>query len=74
VTNIRHLGIIFAFDLDVEMERYGNVRNQLFEYFMENGVYLRPLGNTIYITAPYITSDKEMQKIYDTIEGVFDRF
>ena len=74
VTNIRHLGIIFAFDLNVKMERYGNIRNQLFSYFMENGVYLRPLGNTIYITAPFIASDEEMQKIYDTIEGVFDKF
>ena len=74
VTNIRHLGIIFAFDLNVKMERYGNLRNQLFQYFMENGVYLRPLGNTIYITAPFITSDKEMQKIYEVFEGVFDRF
>ena len=74
VTNIRHLGIIFAFDLNVKMERYGNIRNQLFSYFMENGVYLRPLGNTIYITAPFITSDEEMQKIYNTIEGVFDKF
>ncbi|MFC6857906.1 adenosylmethionine--8-amino-7-oxononanoate transaminase [Zunongwangia atlantica] len=74
VINIRHLGIIFAFDLNVKMERYGNIRNQLFSYFMENGVYLRPLGSTIYITAPFITSDEEMQKIYDTIEGVFDKF
>lgn len=74
VTNIRHLGIIFAFDLNVKMERYGNIRNQLFSYFMENGVYLRPLGNTIYITVPFITSDEEMQKIYDTIEAVFDKF
>jgi len=74
VTNIRHLGIIFAFDLNVKMERYGNIRNQLFSYFMENGVYLRPLGNTIYITAPFIASDEEMQKIYDSIEGVFDKF
>ncbi|UAB85533.1 adenosylmethionine--8-amino-7-oxononanoate transaminase [Zunongwangia sp. SCSIO 43204] len=74
VTNIRQLGIIFAFDLNVKMERYGNIRNQLFSYFMENGVYLRPLGSTIYITAPFITSDEEMQKIYDTIEGVFDKF
>ncbi|WP_417884842.1 adenosylmethionine--8-amino-7-oxononanoate transaminase [Zunongwangia sp.] len=74
VTNIRQLGIIFAFDLNVKMERYGNLRNQLFQYFMKNGVYLRPLGNTIYITAPYIISDEEMNRIYEVIEGVFDRF
>ncbi|MDN3595639.1 adenosylmethionine--8-amino-7-oxononanoate transaminase [Zunongwangia endophytica] len=74
VSNIRQLGIIFAFDLNVKMERYGNLRNQLFRYFMDHGVFLRPLGSTIYITAPYITSDEEMQKIYDVIEGVFEQF
>ncbi len=49
VTNPRQLGVIIAFELNVEMERYGNLRNKLFQHFMENGVFLRPLGNTIYI-------------------------
>ncbi len=69
VARTRQCGIIYALDLDVEMERYGNLRDRLFNYFMENGVFLRPLGNTIYISAPYITSDEQLQKIYRTIEG-----
>ncbi|WP_430466982.1 adenosylmethionine--8-amino-7-oxononanoate transaminase [Winogradskyella ouciana] len=69
VANIRQTGIIFALDLDIQMERYGNLRDQLFKFFMDNGVFLRPLGNTIYILAPYVITDEELEKVYKTIEA-----
>jgi adenosylmethionine-8-amino-7-oxononanoate aminotransferase len=56
------------------MERYGNVRDKLFEHFMGSGVFLRPLGNTIYISAPYITTKDQMQKIYNSIKEVLNNF
>ncbi|WP_299225309.1 adenosylmethionine--8-amino-7-oxononanoate transaminase [uncultured Psychroserpens sp.] len=72
VASIRQTGIIFALDLDIEIERYGNLRDKLFQFFMENGVSLRPLGNTIYIQAPYIISDKQLQKVYHVIEEALE--
>ena len=66
------MGIIYALDLNVKMERYGNLRNKLFDHFMENGVFLRPLGNTIYILAPYVISDEQLQKVYDAIKSALD--
>lgn len=74
VTNSRQLGIIYAFELDVEMERYGNLRNRLFKHFMDRGVYLRPLGNTIYISAPFVISGEELEKIYSSIEEALEIF
>ncbi|SDK86951.1 adenosylmethionine-8-amino-7-oxononanoate aminotransferase [Salinimicrobium catena] len=74
VKNLRQLGVIIAFELDVEMERYGDLRNQLFAHFMENGVFLRPLGSTIYISAPYIISKVELEKIYSAIEAALEKF
>ncbi len=74
VANMRQAGVIFAFDLDVKMERYGNLRNQLFKHFMEDGVFLRPLGNTIYISAPFTILDDELQKIYKSIESALEIF
>ncbi len=68
VKNARSKGVILAFELDIETDRYGNLRNQLFKYFMDRGVFLRPLGNTIYIVPPYVISDKELKKIYEVIE------
>lgn len=70
VKNIRQTGVIFAFDLDIQMKRYGNLRNQLFDFFMKKGVFLRPLGNTIYILAPFTILKKELEQIYNVIESV----
>lgn len=72
VAKTRQLGIIYALDLDVKMERYGNLRNKLFNHFMDQGVFLRPLGNTIYILAPYVTTKDQMQHIYGAIRSSFE--
>ena len=74
VKETRQLGVIFALDLNIEMERYGNLRYQLFDFFMKNGVCLRPLGNTIYILAPFVITEDQLQKIYATIEKALDTF
>ncbi len=72
IENTRQCGIIYALDLNLKMERYGNLRDQLFGHFMNNGVFLRPLGNTIYILAPYVISDGQLQKIYETIKSALN--
>ena len=74
VASTRQKGIIFALDLNVKMQRYGNLRDQLFKHFMNDGVFLRPLGNTIYILAPYIINEEQLQKIYDSIKGALKLF
>ena len=74
VTNPRQLGVIMAFELNVEMERYGSLRNKLFKHFMDSGVFLRPLGNTIYVLAPFIITENELDKIYKSILKVLDIF
>jgi adenosylmethionine-8-amino-7-oxononanoate aminotransferase len=72
VARTRQRGIIYALDLNAEMERYGSPRDKLFNHFMERGVFLRPLGNTIYILPPFVISDKQLQKIYCAIKSVLD--
>ena len=61
-------GVIFALDLNVQMDRYGKLRDQLYAFFMEQGVFLRPLGNTVYTLPPYVIADDELNQIYDVIE------
>jgi len=73
VSRTRQCGIIYALDLNVKMERYGNLRDQMFKHFMDNGVFLRPLGSTIYISAPYVITDGQLQKIYTTIEDLLNK-
>ncbi len=68
----RQKGVIFALDLNIEMDRYGKKRYEIFDHFMKQGVFLRPLGNTIYILAPYVITKTQLEKIYDTILTLLD--
>ncbi|MGO4913434.1 adenosylmethionine--8-amino-7-oxononanoate transaminase [Leeuwenhoekiella sp. W20_SRS_FM14] len=70
----RQQGVIFALELAIEMERYGNLRYRIYEACMNEGVYLRPLGATIYILAPYITTREQMETVYAAIRKVLDTF
>ncbi|QWX83304.1 adenosylmethionine--8-amino-7-oxononanoate transaminase [Cellulophaga sp. HaHaR_3_176] len=72
VLQTRQTGIIYALDLNVEMERYGSLRDKLMKHFMDDGVFLRPLGSTIYISAPYVITEQQLQKIYDSIRSVLE--
>ncbi|MFV9549690.1 adenosylmethionine--8-amino-7-oxononanoate transaminase [Algibacter sp. PT7-4] len=72
VKSIRQTGIIFALDLNIEMARYGNLRDKLLKFFMDNGVFMRPLGNTIYIQAPYTINKKQLEKVYQVIEEALE--
>lgn len=75
VDTVRVLGVIFALELKTSAEEdyYGTLRNKLYDFFIQNGVILRPVGNIIYILPPYITSSKQLQIIYETIELAIDK-
>jgi adenosylmethionine-8-amino-7-oxononanoate aminotransferase len=69
VLSTRQMGIIYALDLNAQNERYGSLRDRLYEYFMDQGVFLRPLGNTIYILPPYVITDAQLKRVYTAIVG-----
>jgi adenosylmethionine-8-amino-7-oxononanoate aminotransferase len=72
IAKTRQCGIIYAMDMSIKMDRYGDLRDRLFNHFMKHGVFLRPLGNTIYILPPYITTDAQLQKIYRAVTAALD--
>ena len=74
VKTTRVLGVIFALELKTDSEEsyYGGLRNKLYNYFIDNGVILRPVGNIIYILPPYIISDELLETIYKTIESAIN--
>lgn len=74
VKEVRVMGAILAIDLEIKMERYGSLRDELYNFFLERGVLLRPLGNTIYTLPPYVITDIQLQKIYDAITEALDTF
>ena len=74
VTTTRVLGVIFALEIKTENQAsyYGTLRNKLYDFFIENGILLRPVGNIVYILPPYIITDGQLQKIYEVVEGALE--
>ena len=74
VTTTRVLGVIFALEIKTENQAsyYGTLRNQLYDFFIENGIVLRPVGNIVYILPPYIISDEQLNKVYAVIENALE--
>ena len=74
VKDVRYMGVILALDLHIETERYGNLRDKLYGFFLERGVVLRPLGNTIYVLPPYVITNAQLNRIYDVILELLETF
>ena len=76
VQNARTLGVIMAFELKTaeNTDYYGSFRDRLYNFFISEGVLLRPVGNTIYILPPYIISDTQLSRVYEVIEKAIERF
>ena len=70
----RVLGVIFALEIKTESAAsyYGNLRNKLYNFFIENGVILRPVGNIVYILPPYIITDEQLEKVYQVVENALE--
>jgi adenosylmethionine-8-amino-7-oxononanoate aminotransferase len=68
IRNLRTLGTILAFELDEGRDEYLNSSGAAIgRRAMEQGVYIRPLGNTVYIMPPYCTGDEELMLISNTL-------
>lgn len=68
IKNIRLHGTILAFEIESGKDEYLNdISNTITQQSLSEGVYLRPLGNTVYIMPPYCITKKEIKKIYSTI-------
>lgn len=71
IKNVRTLGTILAFEImDGKDEYLNNISSVITKKSLEKGVYLRPLGNTVYIMPPYCITENELQKIYSVLFDV----
>jgi len=74
VKNARSKGVVLAIDLAIDMDRYGSVRDELYQFFLERGILIRPLGNTIYLLPPYVITEDQLSKCYTAFEEVLAHF
>src|SRR5262249_33552893 len=64
VGETRLIGTIGALELRAEDAGYFSaMRPKLYQFFLERGVLLRPLGNVIYVLPPYVISGDELHQV-----------
>ncbi|SEB19955.1 adenosylmethionine--8-amino-7-oxononanoate transaminase [Pedobacter hartonius] len=76
VAAVRQTGTIIAIEWQTESgtSYFSKLRNLLYDYFMDKGILMRPLGNVIYILPPYCISDEDLKKIYQEIQNALEIF
>jgi adenosylmethionine---8-amino-7-oxononanoate aminotransferase len=69
IENARQLGTIIAFEIKTKSEDsyLSPIRDVIYKNFIEHGILLRPLGNTIYILPPYCITEEQLNKVYKVI-------
>jgi adenosylmethionine-8-amino-7-oxononanoate aminotransferase len=66
VRNARSLGTVLAFELNTGEDEYINaIGPAITREALNAGIYLRPLGNTVYLMPPYCITEKEMDQVDD---------
>ena len=63
----RQRGCILALSFGNESDYFAAMRDQLYDFFIERHILMRPLGNVIYILPPFCITQTELQTIYNAI-------
>jgi adenosylmethionine-8-amino-7-oxononanoate aminotransferase len=74
IRTIRQTGTILAMEWETgtNTSYFSSLRDRLYEYFLEAGIILRPLGNVLYILPPYCITDEQLHYIYAKIESALE--
>ncbi len=75
VRDVRQKGTILAVELGSteETSYFNSLRDRLARYFLEKGIFLRPLGNEVYVVPPYCITEGELDSIHRTVQGAIER-
>jgi len=64
VRQFRHLGMMWAFDV---ADSGAGFSTRFHQMALAQGVFIRPIGNTVYVMPPYVTSADEMRLLADAM-------
>ena len=68
VKDIRNIGLIGAIELKDDVVPGVRVGRKIYDIALKKGVFVRPLGNTIYFMPPYVITHEEIDKMLDVCE------
>jgi adenosylmethionine---8-amino-7-oxononanoate aminotransferase len=68
-SNIRSQGTILALEFKTTEQSgyFNNLKEKIVKYFLKQNILIRPLGNVLYLLPPYCSTNKDLQKVYNTI-------
>ena len=74
IKEIRQRGTILAIELNTaeDSSYFNSIQSAAYQYFMSQGIFLRPLGNIVYVMPPYCITDEELDKVYEVIKTSLD--
>ncbi len=74
VKQVRRQGTIIAIELNTgeNSSYFNNIQSKAYQYYLSRGVFLRPLGNIVYIMPPYCITKDELHKVYEVIKSSLD--
>lgn len=70
VRNLRNTGMIWAFEVDTENPHFAR---DFYQAALQQGVLLRPIGNTVYFMPPYVINDDEMDFLLTQTRQLLER-
>lgn len=70
IKNTRCLGTILAIEINVSSESsyFNSIRDEAYHFFLENGLWIRPLGNVIFVNPPFCLTQAEQNRIFVVIK------
>jgi len=79
IENPRVCGTVAAFELKSKQSQCGssygsNTSQWIRETFLELGIVVRPLGNTVYWVPPYCTTPETLENAYQTLMQILQRW
>lgn len=71
IEKARSLGTIMAIEIKTEEQTgyLNNLRDILYDYFLDRDILLRPLGNIVYILPPYCITEEDLDRTYEVIKS-----
>ena len=74
--DIRVQGTILAIKFDTEGEEsyFSNIKEVLIDFFLQKNVFIRPLGNVLYMMPPYCISDESLAKVHNLFFEAINNF
>lgn len=74
--DIRARGTILAMEFHTpdQTSYFNNMRDKLYNFFLDRDIILRPLGNVVYVMPPYCLTEQQLDTIYDALREAMEVF